>query len=67
MPSGLIWNDENLLVAYKSREGVTDAFRILFDIVRRFQKKDNIRMSLHVSPVFIDLEEDSIGKKSKVM
>lgn len=63
LPLGLIWNGEAILVACKSLEGVTDICRILFDIVSRFQKKDNIRISLHVGPVFVEMEEESIGKK----
>ncbi len=63
IPYGLIWNGEAILVACKSLEGVTDICRILFDIVRRFQKKDNIRVSLHVGPVFVELEEETIGKR----
>lgn len=63
LPIGLIWNGDVLLVAYSTIEGTTELTKILSGLLSRFNKKGNLKISLHVGPVTIDPVESGIGKK----
>lgn len=62
LPRALTWKGDHLLAAYVALEGTVALCHTLVEMVSRFHKKDQVRISLHVGPVQVG-QQEVLGEK----